>query len=757
MKRFFCLICILLLFPLCFAMVGCTTQSDEPQVPDDDKEQPDESVDTPSEDDPPAEQAPTPKYEGYSTPCVVETLYTEQIIVADAVLTDKPYRADPTGAEDATKALQKAIDRVYEAGGGTVYLPAGTYRITAPIVVHPFVSLVGDYNVNPDGAYGTVILADVVASEDELPALFTIGGSAGVVGLVVYYPEQSMEDVKPYPYTFCIPGSTAGPAYYMLSTVENCTVVNGYRGIYAGSVNEQMNISGVRGTFLVRALELYDSADASVIEYVDADASYWARSPLGGADKSAIERYTAQHGEAFVFGDLEWVSFRSLRCSDYATGIHIVKGPRAKFSGLFYQCEILSCDYGLVVDDIDNRLGYGLAMTGGTLEGYSLAAINNTDGKVQLTDVAIEGELGTGTKEIVVNDVADLSYPDGDPAEPRSPEGGFTVVKADKTGATNASAVIQKALDSLAASGGIVYLPAGAYRMEKPLVIPAGVELRGSGTVPTRDQMELSLGTMLFCLYGGEAENGEGAAAITLGEGSALRNVRVINSGINVLEQYGDNGNAFPARPWLIRGTGNNISIVGCAFAGAIRGIELVDAPNHYVAHLTASAYDTLIRIENSDTGYIGAVLTNVTVGMRNRWWGLANYRSLFPNGWEKNFEEAINESLELYTTVHLEMDELTQLEYVGSKACLAVNVFSYGAMHTVTCEDSSVDAINLGRDSYWRYEIQKPMLVLNDGSSLNVFNQHRFNGVSYEADGDCSLSIYSRVTIYADEGCVEQ
>jgi hypothetical protein len=753
------MLCITLLLALCLALPCCSPAQEEqrPDMPDTPQEPPENPETNPetNPDTPNIDEPAQPKYEGYSTPCIVETLYTEQVIVADAVLTDKPYRADPTGKEDATAALQKAIDRVYDGGGGTVYLPAGTYRLTGPIEVRPFVSVVGDYNRNAKGEYGTVILADVASSEDAFPALFTIGGSAGVQGLVVYYPNQDIDDVKPYPYTFSIPGSTAGPAYYMLSTVENCTVVNGYRGIYAGSVNEQMNISGVRGSFLVRALELYDSADASAIEYIDADATYWASSPLGAADKSAIERYTSKNGEAFVFGDLEWVSFRGLRCSDYATGIHIVKGPRAKFSGLFYSCEILACNYGLVVDDIDNREGYGLAMTGGTLEGYELAAVNNTDGKVQLTDVAIEGDLGAGTRAIIVNEVASLDYPDEDPAEPLSPTGGFTVVKAEKTGAKDVSTTIQRALDSLEDSGGIVYLPAGVYRLEKPLIVPAGVELRGAGTVPTRDQMELSLGTMIFCLLD-DSSMADGAV-VTLGAHAGLRNIRLINASHNVLKEYEDNGKRFPDTPWLIRGEGEGVSIVGCAFAGAIRGIELINAPRHYVAHLTASAYDTLIRIDSSDAGYIGSVLTNVTVGMRNRWWGLANYRSLFPNGWEKNFEEAINESLDLYTTVHLEMDELTQLEYVDSNACLAVNVFSYGAMHTVTSENSSVDAINLGRDSYWRYEIQKPMLVLRDGSSLNVFNQHRFNGTSYDAESDCSLCIYSRVTIYADEDCVEQ
>lgn len=39
------------------------------------------------------------------------------------------YGADPTGAADSTNAIQNAINTAGNAGGGIVYLPAGTYRV----------------------------------------------------------------------------------------------------------------------------------------------------------------------------------------------------------------------------------------------------------------------------------------------------------------------------------------------------------------------------------------------------------------------------------------------------------------------------------------------------------------------------------------------------------------------------------------------------------------------------------------------------
>jgi hypothetical protein len=48
--------------------------------------------------------------------------------------TAAPYAADPTGAADSTAALQSAIDAASAAGAG-LYLPAGTYKISAPLNV----------------------------------------------------------------------------------------------------------------------------------------------------------------------------------------------------------------------------------------------------------------------------------------------------------------------------------------------------------------------------------------------------------------------------------------------------------------------------------------------------------------------------------------------------------------------------------------------------------------------------------------------
>lgn len=117
---------------------------------------------------------------------IVKTVYpTVDIVVVDYDVTD--YGADLTGITDATAAIQNAINACYNSGGGTVWMPAGTYKVNGTVFVKSFVTLRGDWR-DPDTSgtgYGTVISAQLPYG-DYGPVLFQIVGSAGTMGLTVY-------------------------------------------------------------------------------------------------------------------------------------------------------------------------------------------------------------------------------------------------------------------------------------------------------------------------------------------------------------------------------------------------------------------------------------------------------------------------------------------------------------------------------------------------------------------------------------------
>lgn len=97
----------------------------------------------------------------------------------DAVLAVQPgtaynvvspdFGADPTGQADSTAAIQKAIDRAAAAGGGSVEIPAGTYKVT-----DPYIQLRGRVVVYGHGM-GTCIVATGDVPAGELTGVFHTG------------------------------------------------------------------------------------------------------------------------------------------------------------------------------------------------------------------------------------------------------------------------------------------------------------------------------------------------------------------------------------------------------------------------------------------------------------------------------------------------------------------------------------------------------------------------------------------------------
>jgi polygalacturonase len=72
------------------------------------------------------------------------------------------------GTTNDTAAIQNAVETVQQ---GTVYLPPGVYRITAPITLRPGLSLVGE--PDPTAVGGSTLLAgaDIGRSAHRPPSL----------------------------------------------------------------------------------------------------------------------------------------------------------------------------------------------------------------------------------------------------------------------------------------------------------------------------------------------------------------------------------------------------------------------------------------------------------------------------------------------------------------------------------------------------------------------------------------------------------
>lgn len=79
------------------------------------------------------------------------------------------FGADPYGLKDSTDAIQKAIDKAHELGGGSVFLPSGTYKVS-----YPFLKMKGKVRVHGAGE-GTRVFATADTQVPEMTGVFHTG------------------------------------------------------------------------------------------------------------------------------------------------------------------------------------------------------------------------------------------------------------------------------------------------------------------------------------------------------------------------------------------------------------------------------------------------------------------------------------------------------------------------------------------------------------------------------------------------------
>lgn len=666
---------------------------------------------------------------------------TADIVVADYDLVSD-YGADATGARDASAAIQQALDDCYTGGGGTVWVPAGTYRVTRSILVKPFCTLRGDWQ-DPDadlGAgsqYGTVIRAELLAGDRPL---FLVGGSAGLMGVTVYYPDQNASNPVPYGWAIEIRGNgdslgTAGGNHnYHASSVVNVTLLNAYKGIgvnappYEKSVHELSRVENVKGTALYQGLDARNCADVGTWRGITFNNRYWADAPAAynPPPRGALDAWTRANGTAFTLADVEWDSFYDISAEGYNVGIRFVPGARISFAGQFAWAQITDCDVAVHADanSIDARSpNWGASFLRSVLEGSVAAVRNNAVGHIHIADSTLTGGIrGWSARRVSVTSpgTSPAAYTEiGAPPRParavlydvsQAPYNAPATLGAAPTGdadAGDASAAIQRALDDAGRDGGgIVYLPAGWYRIKTHLAVPANVELRGSSSVLNRSQGTLSNGTVLWAYQEGTGS----PALITLqGRTSGVRGLRVF---------YPGNGFAVPESwkiyPPAIRVSGvQDAYVVNVAIENGYQGVVVeAGSDRHYLKNVVGATTHGLIRVGASAEGWIEDCHSNLNFWPRNAY-GITPWI-------EEGSREVFWGSLLATRKANA---PLIRVENAANEHML--NNFVYGGQHGVYLDRAAAEIVNIGSDNVGGYTvISEP-----GGAPVRVMNSMRYNG----------------------------
>ena len=353
---------------------------------------------------------------------------TKDWVISDYVVTDPKFGAKAEPGFDNREAFQKAIDAAYYDGGGVVYIPAGNYEFRSAqtgrrpvrgggrggaannppqpqpsyqyvMQLRSGVQLRGDW-ANPDSNNGKVLgtILEVRVgknTESNDDRFIEMPASTGVTNLSIWYPEQDIKDVKPYPWSLY---QTSGDS----ATMENVTLVNAYNGFYSAP-SELHYVVNSYMTALKTGVEVHVCTDIGRIENVHINPKYWASSGMPGAPSlDDVTAYTRENGTGYKMHRSDWEYVSHLFVSGYKMGMWIGKEPgnRATPNAQFFGLQIDNCGTGLYVEEANP---YGLLFSNCTFgadeDGVAAYFFSDFNTSTQFNGVDFTGPIVSDGRE----------------------------------------------------------------------------------------------------------------------------------------------------------------------------------------------------------------------------------------------------------------------------------------------------------------------------------------------------------------------
>ncbi len=261
------------------------------------------------------------------------------------------YAPDPTGEEDATAAIQAALDHCREIGGGTVYLPEGRYALRSQLVIPPAVTLRGEWVPNgaPNNGRGTILCAYFGKKDPDGEEQISMHACSGLKNLYVFYPEQ----------WGCLPFS---PTFHQRNrhgvnniTVENVTLVNPWcGGLCSLESNEMHTLKNVYMSPLSIGLSVNRTTDIGRLINLHIGPKYWAEFTLTPDDKPmddraqrALRHLMLDQTTGVILARSDWEYVHNVCIDHCRIGFAMVESPSGRTNAQFSNVHLHNCSIGM--------------------------------------------------------------------------------------------------------------------------------------------------------------------------------------------------------------------------------------------------------------------------------------------------------------------------------------------------------------------------------------------------------------------------
>ncbi|MBE6758401.1 MAG: hypothetical protein E7552_07660 [Ruminococcaceae bacterium] len=255
-------------------------------------------------------------------------------LVAGYVLTDFLEG----GEEDCSPVIQTLLNRLHQAGGGALYIPAGDYTCRTPIRVPIGVTILGDWE-RPSGRStigGTVLCwrGPALSAAFDTPFI-SLSHSSCIRGVTFWYPTQTVANPTPYP-------AAVRTAHW--ATAREITFINTWVGVEQ-LLGDSPSMYDIYGTAL--SVGIYDErvSDIMRLERTCFSPDFWLCSGRFTEKESDLRAYLLAHATGVIFKRTDWSYYTDSAVDGYHTGVVFDAG---NCYGQGYNVTVKNCRFGVI-------------------------------------------------------------------------------------------------------------------------------------------------------------------------------------------------------------------------------------------------------------------------------------------------------------------------------------------------------------------------------------------------------------------------